>query len=78
MSNPAELKKLLFDNMLNQDMVAQHLGVSAIYVSKFINNKHIPAADYQIISDYFNKLNWPTDERIDNISRNGNEGLHYE
>lgn len=27
---------------------------------------------------FYEPLKWPSDERIDNISRNGNDGLHYE
>jgi len=72
-------KQLLFDAGLNQRMLAEKLDVKNPYVSMYINGKRgIPREALNKLYDYFIELRWPTEERIDIIGRNGNDGLHYE
>lgn len=57
MSRETELKQLLFKEELNQEMLAEKLGVKSPYVSKYITGRGcVPRVDWQKIHEYFLEL----------------------
>lgn len=59
MFNEAENKKLLFNAGMNQQMLADKLGVKPVYVSVFITGRgNIPRYAWDILYDYFLDLRY--------------------